>query len=189
MVIGNDTVYTETVNSQSLRLISSGSINVPFVANGTTAAYPDGYCWASSLASIIKYRTTTTKLAVQIRNELLSKGYVCYDYVAKQIMQNYIGGTITLSSGTGNMPISAIQQCIDSSKPIYTDWQNSTGNGAHAMVVRGYYLNPSLIGPGYNYGTATVMDPNQPSYQSVSLIPGVTYKIGTGNYEWYSSVY
>ena len=36
---------------------------------------------------------------------------------------------------------------------------------------------------------ATLMDPNYSSYQSIALYPSFRYSIGTGDYEWYSSVY
>lgn len=82
--------------------------------------------------------------------------------------------------------------CINSSKPIYTDWQsfeNGVAVAAHAMVVCGFYLNTEIHGPGYSYGSVRVMDPNYSYYQLFSLIPGLKYKSYDKDFTWYSSVY
>lgn len=189
-------VYIDFSNKNSINSANSATsattiiqknLNVPFVANGTNSSYPGGYCWASSAASVIKYRTTTSSSATQIRNQLLSGGYAGYDYQIQTIFQSYIGGTITLRSGNGFMPYDTLKPIIDSGKPIYTDWQNFTDAQAHAMVVRGYYYDTDIIGPATE--RATVMDPNYSTYQSIGLYPSFRYSIGTGDFQWYSSVY
>lgn len=189
VVISENNAYNETINYISPRTFIEGYLQVPFVPNGSTAAYPEGYCWASALASIIKYRTSTSKTAVQILDELLSQGIKGYDYQIKPILENYVGGSVTLKSGTGKMSCTAINQCISAGKPIYTDWQCSSASSAHAMVVRGCSLNTALSGPNGEYGVASLMDPNKSSYQIISLSPEAVYKIDTNNYTWYSSVY
>ena len=68
---------------------------------------------------------------------------------------------------------------------IYTDWQG-TGS-AHAMVVCGYYFNTAMASP-YSK-RLTLMDPNYSTYQYVYYSTTCVYRIGTVNYNWYSSVY
>jgi len=179
--------FSKKNSANPTKTIIQNGLSVPFVANGTNSSYPGGYCWASSAASVIKYRTTTSSSATQIRNQLLSGGYAGYDYQIQTIFQSYIGGTITLLSGNGFMFYNTLKPIIDSGKPIYTDWQNFTDGGAHAMVVRGYYYDTAIYGPCTE--RATLMDPNYSTYQSIGLYPSFRYSIGTGDYQWYSSVY
>ena len=179
--------FSDKNPASSTKTLVQYGLNVPFVANGSNSSYPYGYCWASSAASVIKYRTTTSLTATQIRNQLLLGGYGGYDYEIQTIFQSYIGGTITLLSGNGFMYYTTLKPIIDNGKPIYTGWQNFTDGKAHAMVVRGYYYDTAIYGPLTE--RATVMDPNYSTYQSIGLYPSFRYSIGTGDYEWYSSVY
>ncbi len=190
IVFINSQAYIDFSNKNpvnSTRTIIQNGLNVPFVSNGTNNSYPLGYCWASSAASVIKYRTTTSSSATQIRDQLLLGGYAGYDTEVQTIFQSYIGGTITLLSGNGFMFYNTLKPIIDDGKPIYTDWQSFTSGEAHAMVVRGYYNDTAISGPLTE--RATLMDPNHSTYQSIGLYPTFKYSIGTGDFQWYSSVY
>lgn len=188
VIINNQTVYDDSLNLKSSRLTWLASVDVPFVPNGSNSDYPGGYCWASSITSVIKYRLdSSTKSVTTILNEILAKKVQGNDQNVKNILSSYVGSPVTLSV-TGAMTQWEIATAVRAGRPIYTNWQRE--GGAHAMVVRGSFMHDELVGPGYReYGTASIMDPNESTYQSCSLIPEVKYVKGTRTYTWYSSIY
>lgn len=189
VLINQETVYDESINFVSPRLMWMAKVDVPFVANGSTDRYPGGYCWASSITSVIKYHGNTKTIS-RILNEVLATSIDGYDYEIKDLLNKYVDHTVMMLSGTGAMSMNEITKVINSGKPIYTDWQSFNESGAHAMVVRGVCIHDELVGPGFReYGTASIMDPNESTYQQCSLIPGQKYVKGTHSFSWYSSVY
>lgn len=167
-------------------------LNIPIVPNNNTTAFPTGICWASSAASIIKWVGTMQTSAINIRDQLVSAAgnppkYVGYDYQIVKLLQKYTKKSYLLVSHVNSndkwMSLGDIKNAIDTSHPIYTDWQ--TTSGAHAMVIRGYYDNSSV--PGTDGKRVSLMDPNKTSYQSIKY--GDTYLIGGKLYHLYSSIY
>lgn len=167
--------------------VSEKDLSVPIVPNGTNAAYPGGYCWASAVTSIIKYRKYLPMTAIQFRDSLVNNNqYTGSTLDIYNIMKSYLGNPVTVSLD-GMLLYSTIKSCIDNYKPICSVWLTSDMKKGHAMVVCGYYYDSSLAGPSTE--RATIMDPNKTTYQSISLFPTFTYRIGNDNFKWYNSVY
>lgn len=167
--------YTQNVTNNN-RSIEQRTLNVPVVPNAST-----GICWASSLASIIKYSVYLPMTEIQLRDALVNSGYGGYDYQAKSILDSYLHTTTTIDR-SGMLSYNTIKASIDNGMPIYTDWQDFIDT-AHAMVVNGYYYNSSIPVPYAIH--VSIMDPNEATYQTFGLIPGTYYQ----NLTWYSSVY
>lgn len=191
VLINNRTLYDDTVNLIGSRLIWEARIDVPFVANGSNDQYPGGYCWASAITSVIKYRVNNSLIYTNmILAAVLSTGIDGYDYQIKALLEDKLNTTATLYSGTGAMSKAEIANVLSSGRPIYTDWQSFNESGAHSMVVRGVFVHDELIGADYlGYGAVSIMDPNESTYQSCSLIPGQKYVKGIHSFSWYSSVF
>lgn len=191
VLINDCTVYDDTVDLTSSRLFWRASVDVPFVPNGTNTQFPNGYCWASAITSVIKYRLSSSpKSTATILAEVLSSGIDGSYWNVKTLLESYVGSPVMMYSATGAMTQYEIEAIIRSGRPIYTDWQSFSTSTGHAMVVRGVLVHDELIGPGYReYGTASIMDPNESTYQQCSLIPEVKYARGIHTFTWYSSVF
>lgn len=194
-IVSVNSIYDYRTSNISLYASSSIKekyLNIPIVPNNNTTAFPNGICWASSAASIIKWVGTMQTSAVNIRDQLVSAAgnppkYVGYDYQIVELLQKYTKKSYLLVSHVNSndkwMSLDDIKDAIDTSHPIYTDWQTTLG--AHAMVIRGYYYNSSV--PGTDGKRVSLMDPNKTSYQSIKY--GDTYLIGGKLYHLYSSIY
>ncbi|HEZ7985363.1 MAG TPA: papain-like cysteine protease family protein [Ruminococcus sp.] len=174
-------------STYSVQAVSKKDLSVPIVPNGTNASYPKGYCWASAVASVVKYRKYLPMSAIQLRDSFVSNSqYTGTTADAYNIMKSYIGNSVTLSTN-GMLTYNTIKSCIDSNKPIFSGWLTSDFKSGHAMVVCGYYYDSSMSGPSTE--RATVMDPNKATYQSIGLYPTFKYRIGNDNFSWCNSVY
>ena len=186
ILISDDTKYDETIDNSPLRTTEEAYLNVDFVANGTNASFPNGYCWASSLGSIIKYRINTTYTATQWRDILLnnaaSKNWTGTVENAKDIMETYINGaSVTLTNST--LTFATTKAIINNDKPIYSSWRNTTDTSGHAMVIRGYLYT----GTPASVTRISLMDPNKSSYQAVD--PTGSYVVGSLVLYWKRTVY
>lgn len=183
--VGNETVYNVTIQNSLLRNVTvENYLSVPFVSNGTNSRFPEGYCWASSVASLIYYRYNSYVpiSATELRDSILSNSSnTGTDSNIKSIIDNHLSVSSTNSSTRPSF--STIKTQIDSGKPIYSHWKPSSGTG-HAMVVRGHYKYDA---PGVSVEQISLMDPNKTSYQYA--YPSGSYVVGTKSMYWQTAVY
>lgn len=182
VVVSRNTVFDESINIlSSYSVVLNKTLNVPYCANGKNDTYPNGYCWVSSISSIVSFRKPTMKSVEEIKQDFLDefqkdKPKYSREFV-KSILEREISSTFKDCSG-----YPSIYGTLNQSKPIYSYWNNNDDTSAHAMVVRGYNYNEAL-----SLETISLMDPNRINYQTVTL--GSGYKIGTKTMYWRSSVY
>ena len=181
----DNTIYDATITYSShiaRDAASNKALDVPFVDNGTTQKYPNGICWASAAASLIKYRlgSATTKSAITIRDEIVAEGYSPLNTELstnmKTAIENYISGTIT---NTSTLSFSKIKTQIDNNKPIWSHWPRK--GGGHSLVIRSYVVDSN--------GTQSIgfMDCNKKYYTAMTY--GTSFSNGTYVYTWEYSVY
>ncbi|MCL2079868.1 MAG: hypothetical protein FWH17_08530 [Oscillospiraceae bacterium] len=180
--ISEFTIYDEKIQTGSLRNTEEKYLNVLFVANGTNANFPGGYCWASSAASILKFRSSLPLTAIQWRDTLLANSANNgSDSNIKSILEFYLNIAATISDPRLNF--ANIKTQINNNKPIYSHWETNNVYVGHAMVVRGYYSfdgQPSVW-------RVSLMDPNHTTYQTVD--PSGSYVIGPHIMYWTTSVH
>jgi len=179
IAISEETKFDETIQYPTLRNVEENYIGVPFVGN-----LPNGVCWASSVASLIRARIYLPITATQLRDLILSNSSnTGTDNNIKAIIDSYVGGSSTIS--TTRPTFSIVKTQIDNGKPIYSHWKTlpSLPYVGHAMVVRGYY---SFTGPT-SIIRISLMDPNKTSYQTVD--PGGSYIVGPHILTWQTAVY
>ncbi|GEM_PF-2439994 len=197
----NDTVEVGASDSCIARITETGHdrsiselyLNVPFVAN---LNYNGGVCWASSLASIIKYWGYFDDYTPrQLRNYLIVNASSYTNHTigsmlcAKDILASVISNHTFNAYGNGWSSYFDIMNCIDYDMPVYSHWkaydQYNTSYG-HVMVIRGYYYNTSIPDSVPASKRISVMDPNETSYVSIYYNSG--YNIGALTFSLYGTV-
>lgn len=159
---------------------SAVALYVPIVSNYTTQTYPNGVCWASAAASLIKYRLNTSSTAENIRDAIVSVGYGAGTSQITDNMKGAMEGYLSITmTKTTTLSFSSVKSILNSNKPIWSLWTRS--GGGHCLVIRNYSVNSS--GTKY-FG---FMDCNLSNY--TVMVYGTSFTNGTYTYTWASSVY
>ncbi len=169
------------------RGIYTKTLSVPVVPNISIGGV--GYCWAASLASIIKYIFYPSMTGPQLRDHIISN---INNYTSntigtmecdKDVLNVFVFGH-TFYCYYNGWDYYNFKASLDNDIPILSDWQRT--GGAHAMVICGYYYNTSIPDSAPASRRITVMDPNETNY--ISIYNGLNYNNGTYTYYLYGTV-
>lgn len=175
-------VFSDEDVAYNTRSTTGKVLNVQIVSNRKNPDTGKHMCWAASLVSLIRYRTTEKYLTITELYNKLIKQYPVHEYeypIGTCFWEIQSVGMYGLSCAhkSSGANFSQIKSIIQSNKPVYAALLRS--GGGHSVVIAGF-------DSGYGKYYYKLMDPNKSSFALVELpsSTATSFTYTQGNYTY-----